>query len=260
MTQDMSGRVALVTASGSGIGRASAMLFASRGASVMVADIDAKGGEETVALIREGGGAALFCQVDATDEASVKAMIDGAVDAFGRLDFAHNHVGHGGPEGRITDISLEDFDRCHRLNTVSCFLGIKHEIPRMLETGGGAIVNTSSLAGIIGTPWLSAYVSAKHGVVGLTKAAALEFATRNVRVNAICPGATDTPMMRAAMERMGVTDPETLKSWVEPIGRFATAQEQAEAAVWLCSDAASFVTGHILPVDGGHMAGNRASD
>ena len=260
MAQDMIGRVALVTASGSGIGRASAMLFASRGASVMVADIDPEGGEGTVTLIRDAGGTAAFHPVDATDEASVKTMIDRTVNAFGRLDFAHNHVGHGGPEGLITDISLEDFERCYRLNTVSCFLGIKYEIPRMLETGGGAIVNTSSLAGLIGTPWLSAYVCAKHGVVGLTKTAALEFATRNVRVNAICPGATDTPMMRAAMERIGATDPETLKHWVEPMGRFATAKEQAEAAVWLCSDAASFVTGHILPVDGGHMAGNRASD
>jgi len=258
--QEMAGRVALVTASGSGIGRASALLFASKGARVVVADIDAEGGQQSVEQIRSQGGEATFFEVDACSESSVKALIDSVMTSYGRLDFAHNHVGHGGPEGSIVDISTEDFERCFRLNTLSCFLGLKYEIPRMIESGGGAIVNTGSLASLIGSPGLSAYVSAKHGVAGLTKTAALEFATRNVRINAICPGATDTPMMRRAMDRFGVVDPDILKHWVEPMGRFGRPQEQAEAAVWLCSDAASFVTGHILPVDGGHMAGNRASD
>ena len=260
MTKDMEGRVALVTASGSGIGRESAQLFAQRGARVVVADIDADGGAQTVELLRAAGGEASFVKVDACSEESVVAMIDFVMATYGRLDFAHNHVGHGGPVGAITDISVADFERCFRINTLTCFLGLKYQIPKMLAGGGGAIVNTGSLAAMIGSPGLSAYVSAKHGVAGLTKTAALEFATRNVRVNAVCPGATDTPMLRDAIERFGASDPESLKNWVEPMGRFGRAREQAEAVVWLCSDAASFVTGHIFPVDGGHLAGNRASE
>lgn len=259
-TYDMSGRVALVTGAGSGIGRASAQLFAARGARVVVADLDEAGGRETVDLIASAGGTARFCRVDAASEAAVKAMIRFVLEAFGRLDFAHNHVGHPGPEGHITAVSLEDFERCHRLNTVSCFLGLKYEIPCMLKVGGGAIVNTGSLASLIGSPGLGAYVSAKHGVAGLTRTAALEFATRNIRVNAICPGATDTPMMRRAMDKLNIPANIMLQHWVEPIGRFGTPQEQAEGAVWLCSDAASFITGQAFPIDGGHMAGNRAPE
>jgi len=260
MRMRFDGKVALVTGSGSGIGQASAVLFAERGAQVVVAELDEKKGAETVDLIRAKGGEAAYVKVDAADEDSVRSMVEFALTTYGRLDAAHNHVGHPGPLGDLTDISLADFDRCYRLNTVSCFLGMKYEIPAMRQTGGGAIVNTGSLASVIGTPSMSAYVSAKHGVAGLTRTAALEFATRNVRVNAICPGATNTPMMRAAFEEVEKTDPELLKHWVEPIGRFATSEEQAEAAVWLCSDAASFITGHVLPVDGGHIAGNRATN
>jgi len=215
---------------------------------------------ETVERIEAAGGDASFTVVDAASESSVAAMIRFVVDTYGRLDYAHNHVGHPGPEAKITDVSVEDFEACHRLNTLSCFLGLKHEIPVMLANGGGAIVNTGSLASMIGSPGLSAYVSAKHAVAGLTRTAALEFATRNIRVNAICPGTTDTPTMRRSMDRLQVSDAEMLKHWVEPIGRFATPEEQAEAAVWLCSDSASFVTGHVFPVDGGHLAGNRAAD
>ncbi len=254
------GRVALVTGAGSGIGQASAALFAARGAKVVIAELDAANGAASAEAIRSSGGEASFVQVDASDEDSVRAMVDFAIEQYGRLDFAHNHVGHPGPHGSIIDISVADFERCHRLNTLSCFLGMKYEIPRMLETGGGAIVNTGSLASLIGTPNMAAYVSAKHGVAGLTKTAALEFATRNIRVNAICPGATKTPMMLGALEAVEKTDPDIIKQWVEPIGRFGESHEQAEAAVWLCSDAASFVTGHVFPVDGGHMAGNRASE
>jgi len=257
MAHDFAGRVALVTGSGSGIGRASARIFAERGAAVVVSDIDEKGGAETVDLIRHAGGEASFFKVDAADEASVKAMVDFVVKTYGRLDAAHNHVGHPGPYASLIDVTLEDFEHCHRLNTLPCFLGMKHEIPQMLKNGGGAIVNTGSLAGILGSPGIGAYVSAKHSVIGLTKTAALEFATRKIRVNAVCPGATDTPMLRASMEKWNAEKEGLLKYWVEPMGRFGTADEQAEAAVWLCSDAASFVTGHILPVDGGHMAGNR---
>ena len=256
----LEGRTALVTGAGSGIGRASARLFAERGARVVVADIDAQGGHVTVEEIRRQGGEARFIRADVTSEASVRDMIEFVIETYGRIDMAHNHVGHGGPIGKITDISLAEFERCHTLNTVSCFLCMKYEIPHMLEAGGGAIVNTGSLASLIGTPAMSAYVSAKHGVAGLTKTTALDFATSNIRVNAICPGATDTPMMRGALEEVSRINPEMIKHWVEPIGRFGTAEEQAEAAVWLCSPAASFVTGHIFPVDGGHMAGNRPSD
>jgi len=260
MTMVFGGRVALVTGAGSGIGRASATLFASRGARVVVAELDAEKGAETVEIIRQSGGEARFVHADAADEASVREMVAFAVAAYGRLDAAHNHVGHPGPQGDVTEISLADFEHCHRLNTISCFLGMKYEIPRMLEAGGGAIVNTGSLASLIGTPGMGAYVSAKHGVAGLTKTTALDFASRRIRVNALCPGATNTPMMRGALEAIEKTDPDLARRWVEPVGRFGTAEEQAEAVVWLCSDAASFVTGHVFPVDGGHMAGNRASD
>jgi len=257
MKAEFAGKVALVTGAGSGIGRASAQLFAERGARVVVADIDRDMGLETVDMILSAGGEGSFVTVDAASEASIRDMVDHAIATYGRLDAAHNHVGHGGPLGAVTDISLADFEQCLRLNTISCFLGMKYEIPRMLESGGGAIVNTGSVASLIGTPAMSAYVSAKHGVAGLTKTTALDFATRNIRVNALCPGATDTPMMQGALQHLQGAAPELIRDWVEPVGRFGTAREQAEAAVWLCSSAASFVTGHIFPVDGGHLAGNR---
>jgi len=260
MQAEMAGRVALVTAAGSGIGRASAKAFATRGALVVAADIDLAAAEETAALIAADGGEAHAREVDGASETSVKDLIDFVMLRCGRLDFAHNHVGHGGPEGSIIDIAAIDFEKCFRVNTLSCFLAMKYEIPRMLQGRGGAIVNTGSVASLIGSPGLSAYVSAKHGVAGLTRTAALEFATRKIRVNAIAPGATDTPMLRGAMARFGEPNGEALKPWFEPMGRFGLPEEQAAAAVWLCSDAASFVTGQVLPVDGGHMAGNRAAE
>lgn len=258
MSGDFEGRVALAVGSGSGIGRAAAQIFAARGAAVVVATREEDGGRETVHLIEAAGGKAAFFQVDASSEAAIRDMVAFVIDTYGRLDVAHNNVGDPGPFGGLPDIALEDFERCHRLNTVSCFLAMKYEIPEMLKLGRGAIVNTSSLAGIIGNPGASAYCSAKHAVVGLTKTAALEFATRNIRVNAVCPGATDTPMLRNTASQWAGDTEEFLKDWVEPMGRLGTAQELGEAAVWLCSDAASFITGHIMPVDGGHVAGNRA--
>ncbi|WP_340315818.1 SDR family NAD(P)-dependent oxidoreductase [Rhizorhabdus argentea] len=259
MSAEFAGKVALVVGGGSGIARASSELFAALGARVVVVDLNAAAAEETCLHIRNAGGEATAFVADATTEPAAAGMVDFVVATYGRLDIAHNNVGHPGPYGNIHELSLEAFEHCHRLNTVSCFLAMKYEIRHMLAAGGGAIVNTASLAGIIGSAGIGAYVSAKHSVIGLTKSAALELAAHNIRVNAICPGATDTPMLRGSMTGFDIDNTGLMEHWLEPMGRIGEAREQAEAAVWLCSQAASFVTGHIMPVDGGHVAGNRAT-
>ncbi len=245
-------KVALVTGSGSGIGRASALTFAREGAQVVVSDVAVEGGEETVQLIKKTGGEAVFIKADVSQAAQVEALIAKAVEAYGRLDCAHNNAGIEGNSAKITDYDEADWDRVIAINLTGVWLCMKYEIPQMLQQGGGAIVNTSSVAGLLGFRTGSAYVASKHGVLGLTKTAALEYAKSAIRVNAVCPGAIDTPMMgritdhrphRAAKMAAG-----------EPVGRMGTPQEIAEAVVWLCSDAASFVTGHPMAVDGGIVA------
>jgi NAD(P)-dependent dehydrogenase (short-subunit alcohol dehydrogenase family) len=245
------GRVALVTGGGSGIGRASALGFAQEGAAVAVVDIDEHGGAGTVAEIEDSGGRAIFVPADVTRAADAETMVARAVSAFGRLDFAHNNAGITGPGAPTADYREADWDRVIAVNLKSVFLSMKYELPELVKQGG-AIVNTSSGAGLIGFAGLPAYVASKHGVIGLTKAAALEYAAAGVRINAVCPGSTRTAMLEAFMGG----DPKMEKAMASgtPLSRLARPGEIAAAVVWLCSDAASFVIGAALPVDGGAVA------
>ena len=245
----VTGKVALVTGSGSGIGRASALAFAREGAQVVVSDVSVAGGEETVRLIQQTAGEAVFVKADVSQPAEVEALIAKTVETYGRLDCAHNNAGIAGRTARVADDTEENWDRILAINLKGVWLCMKYEIPAMLQHGGGAIVNTASDAGLIGVRRTGAYVASKHGVVGLTKTAALEYAKSGIRVNAVCPGPIDTPMLQQAADRYI----EKVAA-AQPNGRLGKPEEIAEAAVWLCSDAASFVTGHPMPVDGGYMA------
>ena len=252
--QRFSGKVALVTGGASGIGRACAQLFASEGASVVVSDVALEGGHETVRLIEEDGGEAFFVEADVSKAAQVEALVGGTVEAYGHLDYAFNNAGIEGRMATNTaDYLEEDWDRVIAVNLKGVWLCMKHEIAHMLRQGGGSIVNNSSVEGLVGLQGTSAYAASKHGVVGLTKTAALEYAQSGIRVNAVCPGLIRTPMV----ERYTEGDAETEAQWAaifEPVGRMGSSEEVAEAVVWLCSEAASFVTGHAMAVDGGFLA------
>jgi NAD(P)-dependent dehydrogenase (short-subunit alcohol dehydrogenase family) len=245
------GKVAIVTGAASGIGRASARRFAREGASVIVADIDDEWGQETVDLITADGGEARYVHTDVSDPEQVEAMVDAAISAYGRLDYAHNNAGIIQPQHYIADMPIEVWNHGIGVMLTGVFLCMKYEIPKILEQGGGAIVNTSSGAGLIGFPGTSPYVSSKHGVIGLTKTAALEYAKQNIRINAICPGTARTRMVE---EWIGV-DPalEEQVNALHPIGRIAEPEEIAAAAIWLCTDDASFMCGHAMSVDGGYV-------
>jgi NAD(P)-dependent dehydrogenase (short-subunit alcohol dehydrogenase family) len=249
---DFDGKVAIVTGAASGIGRASARLFAGRGARVVVADIDVAGGEETAALVAADGGDARFVETDVASPEAVEAMVAAAVDGYGRLDFAHNNAGIAGAGFPIPEYPLEEWYRGIDVMLSGVFLGMRYEIPAILAAGGGAIVNTASGAGLIGFPGMAAYVAAKHGVIGLTKTAGLEFGAQGVRINAICPGTARSRMvddwLQGSEERMAEV------AALHPIGRIADPAEIAEAAIWLCSDAASFMCGTAIAVDGGYTA------
>jgi len=252
MASLVTGKVAIVTGGGSGIGRASALAFAREGAKVVVADVVVAGGEETVCLIQHNGGAAIFVKTNVSKAAEVEALVARAVLTYGRLDCAHNNAGIEGPGASTVDYAEESWERVLAINLTGVWLCMKYEIPQMLKQGSGAIVNTASTAGLVGYPRGSAYVASKHGVVGLTKTAALEYAKSGIRVNAVCPGAIDTPMMGR------ITDHRPQRAArmaaAEPVGRMGQPAEIAEAVVWLCSEAASFVTGHAMAVDGGMTA------
>jgi NAD(P)-dependent dehydrogenase (short-subunit alcohol dehydrogenase family) len=255
MEDALGGRVAIVTGAGSGIGRASALAFARAGASVAVVDTNGDTGRETVALIEtEVPGAAQYFACDVSDEAEVAALVSSVTSAFGRLDAAHNNAGISPMTGGVAECSREVWDRILAVNLTGVFLGMKHQIPAMLQTAGrGAIVNTSSGAGIQGVAGLPAYVASKHGVAGLTKSAALEYATRGVRVNAVCPGTTLTELLREKVDA-GFYSVEGMAAGC-PMKRLADPSEIAAAVVWLCSDSASFVNGVVMPVDGATTAG-----
>jgi NAD(P)-dependent dehydrogenase (short-subunit alcohol dehydrogenase family) len=246
----MDGKVAIVTGAASGIGRATARAFAARGAKVLIADLDEPGAEETVQLC--GGAAhAAAMRVDVADPSNVEAMVTETRERFGRLDYAHNNAGMTISGVPTAELELRDWQRIMDVDLTGVFLCIKYQIVAMLETGGGAIVNTASGLGLVGIAGQPAYVAAKHGVVGLTKAAALEYSARGVRVNAVCPGVVRTPLFESA----AAADPSALANIesLHPIGRLGRPEEIADAVVWLCSDEASFVTGHALPVDGGYI-------
>jgi NAD(P)-dependent dehydrogenase (short-subunit alcohol dehydrogenase family) len=216
---------------------------------VVVADLQQDRGDQVVAEARAAGGEAVFCRTDVTKEEDVAAAVGTALDNWGRLDGALNNAGTTGPSNNTVDYSLEDWNRVLTLNLTSVFLCLKHEIPPMVAQGGGAIVNTSSGAGLVGFAGLPAYVASKHGVIGITRAAALEYVRSGVRINAVCPGSTRTPMLEGFMGG----DPAIERAMANsaPIGRLARPEEIAQAMVWLLSDAASFMVGHALAVDGG---------
>jgi NAD(P)-dependent dehydrogenase (short-subunit alcohol dehydrogenase family) len=247
------GSVVLVTGGAAGIGKAAALAFGGRGEKVVIADLKIDQGNEVARTIERSGGRAIFVEADVSRTADVEKLVGKAVSTFGRLDGAFNNAGIEGQLGTTADCSEENFDRIMAVNLRGMWLCLRYEIQQMLrQGGGGAIVNMSSVAGLVGFANLPAYVASKHGVIGLTKSAALEYAKSGIRVNAICPGVIHTEMI----DRVTGKNPTVEKQFVdlEPMGRMGTPEEIAEAAVWLCSEAASFVTGHALAVDGGLVA------
>lgn len=252
MTETFKDKVVLITGAAAGLGKCSAVAFSKRGAKVVIDDIDVEKGEETAQLIKKSGGEALFIKADVTKAADVEMLINKTVQTFGRLDCAHNNVGRGDRTPLIEGTEKE-WELIMDANLKSMWLCMKYELLYMIKHGGGAIVNTSSVAGLIGSPNGSFYSASKWGVIGLTKSAALEYAQANVRINAVCPfGMVGTPMHT----RMLVSDPDFVAAAAKeaPLGREANPEEVAEAVVWLCSDAASYVIGHSLVVDGGFSA------
>lgn len=252
----VSGKIALVTGAAAGIGRATALAFAAEGAKVMVSDVDAEGGAETVALIREAGGDAGFVRADVSVPADVEALVKATVETFGRLDCACNNAGIEGLVVPLVEQPLDNFERIMAVNVRGTFLCLQAEIAQMLRQGGGAIVNLASVAGLIGFPGLSPYVASKHAVNGLTKNAALEYGKHGIRVNSICPGGIDTRMLDslAGQATGGQMSTRQVMDPLHPIGRIGRPEEVAELIVWLCSDRASFVTGANVPIDGGYVA------
>ena len=242
------GKVVLVTGAAGGIGRAAAVAFGRAGACVVVADTSVDGGHATAAMIVEGGGKALFVQCNVTRAIEVEALVDKTVAYYGRLDCAFNNAGVEEEHLPLADADEPLFDRIINVNVKGTWLCMKYEIRQMLKQGGGAIVNTASVAGLMGAPKHAIYAASKHAVVGLTKSAAAEYGKKNIRINSVCPGVIRTPMLERALER----DPkwEATLVGLHPIGRLGEVDDVVNAVLWLCSDASGFVTGHQLAVDG----------
>ncbi len=248
----LSGQVALVTGAARGIGRATAQAFAKRGIKVVVADINAKGAEETVQLILDDGGSATFINCDVRDEEQVKQLIASTVEIYGSLDYAFNNAGIEMENQRLHQGSLQSFDMIMDVNVKGVWLCMKYQLQQMLEQGGGAIVNAASVAGLGAAPKMSVYAASKHAVMGLTRSAAIEYARKNIRVNAVCPAVIDTDMYR----RIAEVDPDLAQRVPNhhPMGRIGQVQEVAETVMYLCSEGAGFTTGHGLTIDGGMTA------
>jgi len=255
VTIRLQNKVALVTGGASGIGRATALAFAREGARVVVSDADAAGGEQTLQAIRSAGGNAVFVRADVSQATEVATLTKKAFDTYQRLDCAFNNAGIQGQIANTVDCSDDNWDRIVATNLKGVWLCMKHEIPFMLSAGGGAIVNTASNFGLVGSAGMPAYAASKHGVLGVTKVAALEYAALGVRVNAVCPGPIKTPLSDGVLREH--PDAERLVEAIMsrlPVRRWGLPEEVAEAVVWLCSDAASFITGTALPVDGAYVA------
>lgn len=252
MPKRLDDKVALITGGSSGIGEAAARLFAAEGAKVIIADVNAKGSEQTVQTIRDAGGQAHFVQTDIAQAADVEALVGRIVALHGRLDCAYNNAGILGEIVSFVDSDEATWDNTIRTNLKGTYLCMKYEISQMLKQGGGAIVNTTASAAIKGSPHRSAYAASKAGIISISKSAAMEYAEYGLRINVICPSHTRTPMLKTFFELR----PELEASFIAqaPMGRIAAPEEVAEGALWLCSDASSFVTGHVLAVDGGYLA------
>jgi NAD(P)-dependent dehydrogenase (short-subunit alcohol dehydrogenase family) len=252
MSMTFAGQVALVTGAAAGIGRATALAFAEQGLKVLAVDLDRDGGEHTAELIRQAGGQALFLRCDVTREAEVRQMMTEAVQAYGRVDYAFNNAGIEIEKGKLAEGSEAEFDAIMGVNVKGVWLCMKYQLPVMLAQGGGAIVNTASVAGLGAAPKMSIYAASKHAVIGLTKSAAIEYAKKGIRVNAVCPAVIDTDMFRRAHE----ADPRKAEfaATMHPVGRIGKVEEIASAVLYLCSDGAAFTTGHSLAVDGGVTA------
>jgi len=252
MPAGLKDKVTLITGGGSGIGRATALIFAREGARLIIADLNRKGGEETVTLIKQAGGEAISFEADVLKPGVAEDLVNQSVKQYGRLDCAFNNAGVAGDLARTADSTEECWDFVVGIDLKSVYLCMKYEIAQMLKQKSGAIVNTASIAGLGANPLGIAYSAAKHGVVGLTKTAAIEYARIPIRINAVCPGVTQTPMIDEGIAKR----PQMRKTFekLHPMGRLGRAEEIGEAVAWLCSDAASFITGVPLPVDGGFTA------
>jgi NAD(P)-dependent dehydrogenase (short-subunit alcohol dehydrogenase family) len=251
--KEFEGKVALVTGGGSGIGRASALALAHEGAKVVIGNRNVQRGEETVAMIQKAGGTASFNKTDVTVAKDIEALVEHAVKTYGGLDLAFNNAGVEGDIAPTVEQTEANYDAVMNVNVKGVWLSMKYEIPRMLERGGGAIVNCSSVAGLIGFPNMSIYMASKHAVIGLTKVAALEYSAQGIRINAVNPAVIDTEMVDRIAAGFGMNKQDDLVP-LHPIGRLGRVEEIAEAVVWLCSKKSSFVTGHSLIVDGGFTA------
>jgi NAD(P)-dependent dehydrogenase (short-subunit alcohol dehydrogenase family) len=257
MDLDFTGKVALITGAGNGIGRATALAFGKSGAKVVVVDRDAAGGEATAGILRQQGGEARFVAADVTRSSDVAAYVKAALDAFGRIDCFHNNAGIEGTWKHTAEYDEAMFDQVIAVNVKGVFLGLRHVLPVMLHQKAGAIVNTASVAGLVATPGMPAYVASKHAVIGLTKTAAGEVARSGVRVNAVCPGPVDTRMIHSLEQQLNPADPASVSRRYQaaiPLGRYVVPDEIANTVLFLCSDLASAITGAQYVVDGGRTA------